>query len=84
MLIGSWNREGLIYWDLIEQGRTVNAEVCCEQLELCRREIGRRRCPVILLQDNACPRVARRTQTKLRSARWECLEHSSCSPDLSP
>lgn len=84
MLISFWNREGLIHWDLIEQGRTVNAEVYCEQLELCRRALGRRRRPVILLQDNARPYVARRTQAKLRTMGWEWLEHPPYSPDLSP
>lgn len=84
MLISFWNRDGLIHWDLIEQGRAVNAEVYCEQLELCRQALGRRRRPVILLQDNARPHVARRTQAKLREMGWEWLEHPPYSPDLSP
>ena len=44
----------------------MNAEVCREQLELCRRALGRRRHrPVFLLQDNARSHVARRTRAKL-------------------
>lgn len=84
MLISFWNRNGLIHWDFIEQGCTVNAEVYCEQLELCRRALGRRRRPVILLHDNAKPHAARRTQAKLREMGWEWLEHPPYSPDLSP
>ena len=38
----------------------------------------------ILLQDNACPHVARMTVQKLRDPRYETLPHPPYSPDLSP
>jgi len=84
MLISFWNRDGLIHWDLLEHGHTVNAQVYCEQIELCRRALGRRRRPVILLHDNARPHFAHQTQEKLRKMKWEWLEHPAYSPDLSP
>ena len=77
ILISSWNREGpLVHWDLIEQGRTVNAEVCREQFELCLRALDRHRLPVISLRDNARPRVAPRTRAKLHATGWEWLKYS--------
>lgn len=84
MLIIFWNSNGPIHWNLIEQGRTVNAEIYCEQLDLCCLALGRRYHPVILLHDNAKPHTSVRTQTKLREMGWEWLEHPPYSPDLSP
>lgn len=43
MWISSWNRDGLIHMDMIEQDRTMNAE-----LELCKRIISSVRYPVAL------------------------------------
>lgn len=84
MLCVWWDRRGPIHWELMNPGQAINAEVYCEQLERVRRKLRNRRIPVIFLQDNARPHVARQTQIKLQQMGWEILEHPPYSPDISP
>lgn len=84
MLCVWWHRLGIIHWELLEKGKTVNANVYCDQLERIRQKLRRRKIPVIFLQDNARPHVARKTLQKISDMNWERLEHPAYSPDLSP
>ena len=65
-----WDTQGLLYYDLIQQGNTVSAPIYIDQLDALAqsvREKRRRRAKVILLHDNARPHVAKVTQKKLAS-----------------
>uniref|UniRef100_A0A914D1S0 Mos1 transposase HTH domain-containing protein n=1 Tax=Acrobeloides nanus TaxID=290746 RepID=A0A914D1S0_9BILA len=79
-----WDRRGIIHWELLEKGETINANLYCEQLERVRQKLRNRRVPVIFLQDNARPHVAHQTLQKIRDMNWERLEHPLYSSDLSP
>jgi histone-lysine N-methyltransferase SETMAR len=66
-----WNYEGLIYYELVPDGRTINAEVYSQQLEkmysvliekypaLVNRKL------VLLQQDNARPQTVKKTLQKI-------------------
>jgi histone-lysine N-methyltransferase SETMAR len=66
-----WNYEGLIYYELVPDGRTINAEVYSQQLEkmytvLLEKYpalVNRKR--VLLQQDNARPHTAKKILKKL-------------------
>ena len=84
MLCVWWDRRGVIFWELLEQGMTVNSNVYCEQLENTRRALRNRRIPVVFLDDNAKLHRSRQTLQKLEDMGWKHLEHPPYSPDLSP
>lgn len=84
MLCVWWDLRGTIFWELLEQGETVNSNFYCEQLEKTRRALRNRRIPVIFLQDNAPAHKSRQTQQKLQGLGWKILEHPPYSPDMSP
>uniref|UniRef100_A0A914DXK5 Transposase n=1 Tax=Acrobeloides nanus TaxID=290746 RepID=A0A914DXK5_9BILA len=84
MLCVWWDRRGIVHWELLEKGETIKANLYCEQLEHIRRKLRNRRVPVVFLQDNAKPHVARQTLQKIRDMGWERLEHPLYSPDLFP
>uniref|UniRef100_A0A914DZI5 Transposase n=1 Tax=Acrobeloides nanus TaxID=290746 RepID=A0A914DZI5_9BILA len=79
-----WGRRGPIFWELLEQGKTVNSDVYCEQLEKTRRTLRNRRIPVIFLDDNAKPYRSRQTRQKIADLGWETLDHPPYSPDMAP
>jgi histone-lysine N-methyltransferase SETMAR len=68
VLLCVWrNYEGLIYYELVPDGRTINAEVCSQQLEKMYKVllekypalVNRKR--VLLQQDNVRPHTAKKT-----------------------
>jgi [histone H3]-lysine36 N-dimethyltransferase SETMAR len=69
---------------------TVTAEVCCSQLQDLHKSLLKslpvlpNRWKVLLLQDNARPHVAKKTQMKLTELDWEVLPHPPYSPDIAP
>jgi histone-lysine N-methyltransferase SETMAR len=86
-----WNYEGLIYYELVTDGRTINAEVYSQQLEkmytvLLKKypALENRKC-VLLQQDNARPHTAKKTLQKIKELEGiELLPHPAFSPDLEP
>lgn len=84
MLCVWWDRRGPIYWELLEQGKTINSDVYCEQLKKVRRALRNRRIPVIFLDDNAKPHRSRQTRQMIEELGWEPLEHAPYSPDMAP
>jgi histone-lysine N-methyltransferase SETMAR len=66
-----WNYKGLIYYELVPDGRTINAEVYSQQsekmytilLEKYPALVNRKR--VLLQQDNARPHTAKKTLQKI-------------------
>lgn len=82
MLCVFWSAQGVVYWELLEQGQNVNSGVCCRQLDAVKRALGRRQ--VVFLDDNAKPHRSRVTNAKVAELGWERLDHPPYSPDLAP
>lgn len=85
-----WDRHGIIYYELLNQGETINADAYCRQLTKLNEAIQKNR-PVlanrkgvILQHDNARPHVAEKTLKKISGLGWEVLPHPPYSPDLAP
>lgn len=86
-----WNYEGLIYYELVPDGLTINSDTYCQQLEKVY-EILKKKYPsminrkaALLQQDNARPHTAKRTKEKIKELEaFELLPHPAFSPDLAP
>lgn len=85
-----WNFKGVVHYELLERGKTITADLYCEQLGRLKQALKQKhpalvnRKGVILHHDNARPHSARLTQNKLHSLGWEVLPHPPYSPDLAP
>jgi histone-lysine N-methyltransferase SETMAR len=92
VLLCVWcNYEGLIYHELVPDGRTVNAEVYSQQLEKMYTVLFEKypalvnRKSMLLQQDNARPHTAKKTLQKIEELEGiELLPHPAFSPDLEP
>ena len=81
-----WCEEGVLLFDFLEQGASINSEYYCNLLTKVDKTF-RRRYPNIrplLLQDNARPHTARSTLAKINNLDWDVLSHPPYSPDLAP
>jgi histone-lysine N-methyltransferase SETMAR len=91
MLCVWWNYQGIIHYELIPDGRSVNSDIYSNQL---RRvyEILWARYPefvdkrqLLLQHDNARPHVSRKTPSQLKALEGiDVLPHPAYSPDLAP
>lgn len=82
-----WNISGVVHWELVEEGKTVTADLYRQQLERVDQALQRRRVyksKIKLLHDNARPHVAKITRQKLEELEWEVLPHPPYSPDIAP
>lgn len=90
MLCCWWDRKGVVYYELLKENETVNADRYCSQLDVLNTEIQRKRPSlanrkgVILHHDNARPHVARKTAQKIAELGWETLPQPPYSPDIAP
>lgn len=90
MLCVWWDRSGIIYYELLKYGETVNTERYCNQLEKLneavkeKRPVLANRKGIVFLHDNARPHTAIKTQKKLNDFGWEVLSHPPYSPDIAP
>lgn len=87
MLSVWWDMKGVIYWELLDNKQTVNAQLYSSQLERLNEKIEEKRPDlkkVILLHDNARPHTAKLTRSTIHSLNWELLPHPPYSPDLAP
>lgn len=87
MLSVWWDVKGIVYWELLSDNSTINADVYCTQLEKVSEALQNRRPKnekVYFLHDNARPYVALKTREKIREFEWEVLAHPPYSPDLAP
>lgn len=91
MLCVFWDQRGIIWYDLLQSGETVNGERYQQQLTDLhdaiaekRPEYEARQHKVIFLDDNAPPHRTRAAKNLVESFNWEPLEHAAYSPDLAP
>ena len=86
-----WNYQGVIHYELIPGGRTINSDLYSEQLrKVCQvvRErypalVNRRR--LLLQHDNARPHTSRTTRRAIQELGCiQVLPHPAYSPDLAP
>ena len=80
-----WDARGMLYYEVLPQGQTINASIYAGQL---RKLVGaveekrpRRTC-VHLLHDIARPHVAKLTQSTLAELGWDTIPHPPYSPDI--
>ncbi|GFV36890.1 mariner Mos1 transposase [Trichonephila clavipes] len=85
-----WDRKVPMYYELLKQGKTINADLYCKQLDKLKAAIKEKRPPlasrkgIVLHHDNARPHTAMVTQQKLNALGWEVLGHPPYSPDIAP
>ena len=84
-----WDSRGVLLFETLQPGETINAARYCQTLDELREAIRRKRPGqltngVILQHDNATPHTARVTQGWLEKYGWEILPHPPHSPDLAP
>ena len=86
-----WDQKGVIYYELLKPGETVNANRCQQQmidlnraLQEKRPDYRRRQHKVIFLHDNAPSHTAKRVRETIETFSWEILAHAAYSPDLAP
>ena len=87
MLCVFWDAQGIIWWELLGDKRTINPEVYCQQLLDLDDALKKKRPQlkeVLLLHDNSKPHVAFGTLVPLMELRWVVLPHPAYSPDLAP
>ena len=85
---GDW--KGIVHYELLPLGQTINSILYCEQLERLRQAMERKRPElinrkgVVFHHDNARPHTSLMTRQKLRELGWEVLMGSPYSPDITP
>ena len=90
MLSVWWDWKGIVHYELLPSGQTIDSNLYCQQLERLRQAIEKTRPElinrkgVVFHRDNARPHVSIATRQKLRELGWEVLMHPPYSPDLAP
>lgn len=86
-----WDYRGIIHYELLPEGQTINAGVYCAQLDRLAEQISIKRGSlinrkgVIFHQDNARPHTSQTTVQKItHELGWELLPHPPYSPDIAP
>lgn len=85
-----WDWKGVVYYELLQPGQTIDSELYCQQLTKLREAIREKRPElinrkgVVFHHDNARPHTSLTTRQKLRELGWEVLMHPPYSPDLAP
>ncbi|GFX84223.1 histone-lysine N-methyltransferase SETMAR [Trichonephila clavipes] len=84
------DRKGRVYYELLKQGKTINTDPYCNQLDKLNAAIKEKRPALasrkgtVFHNDNARPHTAMVTQQKLNALGWEVLGHPPYSPDIAP
>ena len=86
-----WDQKGVIYYELLKPGETVNTNRYKQQminlnraLQEKRPDYRRRQHKVIFVHDNAPSHTAKRVNETIETFSWEILAHVAYSPDLAP
>ena len=91
MLCIWWDQKGLLYYELLKPGETINGERYRRQLIRLKRAIAEKRPEyatrhkaIIFHHYNARPHVAMPVKNYLENSGWEVLPHPPYSPDRAP
>ena len=91
MLCIWWDQTGVLYYELLKPGETINGERYGTQLIRLKRAIAEKRLEyatrheaIIFLHGNARPHVAIPVKYYLENGGWEVLPHPPYSPELAP
>jgi [histone H3]-lysine36 N-dimethyltransferase SETMAR len=88
MLMVFWSVDGIVHYEFMPRGKTINAEFYCRMLDRVVVAIEKRGLldnkQIVFLQDNARPHTAKITKAKLVQLGWTVLPHPPYSPDLAP
>ena len=90
MLCIWWDWKGVVYYELLPTGQTINSELYCQQLERLSAALKEKRPELVnrksvaFHHDNARPHASLTTREKLRDLGWEVLMHPPYSPDIAP
>ena len=85
-----WDWQGIIHYELLPYGQTLNSDLYCQQLDRLNAALMQKRSSlinrgrIVFHQDNARPHTSLVTRQKLRELGWELLLHPPYSPDLVP
>lgn len=79
-----WGTAGVIHWELLPSGKTINAAHYCQQLDTVAQKLEGQKNRIFYLHDNAKPHIAKVTRQKLLELGWTVLPHPPYSPDLAP
>ncbi|CAO4367508.1 unnamed protein product [Caenorhabditis nigoni] len=82
-----WSTRGMEYWELLDDGVTITADVYSRQLRKLRLHVDLhwgKNSKVYFQHDNARPHTARKTNAELAGYGWTILPHPPYSPDLAP
>ncbi|EFP11883.1 hypothetical protein CRE_29346 [Caenorhabditis remanei] len=80
-----WSVHGVLYWELLPEGKTITADYSSSQLQKVKSKLktsplhGHR---VHYLHENAKPHTAKTTKSLLATFHWTVLAHPPYSPDL--
>lgn len=91
MLCIWWDQLGVIHYELLPSGQTINAQLYRQQLIRLKQKIqaerptyATRHESIIFHHDNARPHIAAPVKNYLENNGWEILPHPPYSPDLAP
>ena len=91
MLFIWWDQNGVLYYELLKPGETINGKRYRSQLIRLKRAIAEKRPEyatrhgaLIFHLDNARPHVAIPVKNYLENSGWEVLPHPPYSSDLAP
>ena len=86
-----WDYKGILCFELLSSGDTINSDKYCTHLEKLREALAEKRPGlanknnVIFHHDNARPHVVAKSVTKkLSEFNWEILSHPPYSPNIAP
>lgn len=85
-----WDYKGVVYFEILPNNQTINANIYCQQLMKLEKAIKEKRFDltnrkeIVFHHDNVRLRTCSVTRGKLLELGWEVMPHPLYSPDLSP
>lgn len=90
MLSCWWDCKGVVFFELLPEGQTINTDVYCRQLDDLKAAVATKRPElanrkrVVFQHDNARPHTSLGSRLKLTEFGWDVVPHPPYSPDLAP